>query len=110
MTTLYTSTRSTPKGQKDDTTKHPPLSSFHSADKNMSSVTIAASLYGHLVDPKEGAVASGWITKQGQNFKTWKRRFFTLHSTPLGAKLTYFTTEECIEEKGSLDLSVASGK
>jgi hypothetical protein len=72
------------------------------------SVTIAESLYGHLVDPKEGAVMSGMMTKQGQNFKTWKRRFFTLHSSPLGATLKYFTDENCTDEKGSLDLSVAS--
>ena len=47
---------------------------------------------------------SGYLTKKGRNYKTWKRRWFTLS----GSTLTYFVSDKTKVEKGCLDLTAGS--
>lgn len=46
----------------------------------------------------------GFLTKQGQVFKTWNRRFFVLKAD----SLTYYESEDSLTAKGELSLIGAS--
>uniref|UniRef100_M4BXL4 PH domain-containing protein n=1 Tax=Hyaloperonospora arabidopsidis (strain Emoy2) TaxID=559515 RepID=M4BXL4_HYAAE len=54
---------------------------------------------------KTGVVMQGWLEKCGQQFKTWKWRFFVLRKDGV---LAYYTDETLRKMKGAIDVSCGS--
>eukprot|EP00026_Physarum_polycephalum_P007405 Phypoly_transcript_07465.p1 GENE.Phypoly_transcript_07465~~Phypoly_transcript_07465.p1 ORF type:complete len:285 (+),score=41.75 Phypoly_transcript_07465:53-907(+) len=50
------------------------------------------------------AEKEGWLTKQGEHYRTWKRRWFVLK----GKQLVYFESQKDSEQKGIVDLDASS--
>lgn len=73
----------------------PPLLSSSSAEDE---------LENHEVS-NEDITYEGWLTKQGNNYKTWRLRWFVLKN----GTLSYFRTQGAVEPAGRIDLSVAQG-
>ncbi|CAI5741261.1 unnamed protein product [Hyaloperonospora brassicae] len=56
-------------------------------------------------DDEMGVVMHGWLEKCGQQFKTWKWRFFVLRNDGV---LSYYTDESLKKLKGSIDVRCGS--
>ncbi|KAI9907742.1 hypothetical protein PsorP6_003909 [Peronosclerospora sorghi] len=56
-------------------------------------------------DTEMGVVMHGWLEKCGQQFKTWKWRFFVLRNDGV---LSYYTDETLKKLKGSIDVGYSS--
>jgi hypothetical protein len=50
-----------------------------------------------------GIVKEGWLTKQGQKVKNWKKRYFVLVDVP-APTLYYFAKEDAMQECGKIHL------
>ena len=59
---------------------------------------IRSSVFGTVIH-------SGWLTKEGQRVKSWKRRYFVLTDTKL---LRYFEDEQQLKFKGAINVSSIS--